>query len=180
MGESWRAPDLRQLQRAHGDPLLTFVVCAPLRALVVRKSSQGKDNTMQTTPKTEAEARSASRRVMLSGWHEARIVHAHEALSKRGNDMIEISVAVVDAEDRTFRDWLTDTPLGGLKLRHACEAVGALERYDSGEIGAEDFPEGHTLRIKIGIEKKRGYPDREVIEDYAASSASVVTLRSAG
>jgi hypothetical protein len=138
---------------------------------------------MQTTPKTEAEARSASRRVMLSGWHDARIVLAHEARSKRGNDMIEISVTVTDAEghDRTFRDWLTNRALGGLKLRHACEAVGALARYDSGEIEAADFPEGHTLRVKIGIEKKRGFPDRQVIEDYAASSAaSVVTLRSAG
>jgi hypothetical protein len=136
---------------------------------------------MQTTPKTEAEARSASRRVMLSGWHEAQILHAHEARSKRGNDMIAISVTVADAEGRvrTFRDWLTNTTLGGLKLRHACEGVGALGRYESGEVGAADFPEGHTLRVKIGIEKKRGYPDREVIEDYASSSSVVTQLRSA-
>ena len=136
---------------------------------------------MKTTFRTESQAQSASRPVLLSGWHEARIVEAIEKPSKRGNDMIEITVGVRDAEgnERTFLDWLTDTPLGAVKLRHACEAVGALARYESGEIGQADFP-GHDVRVKIGIEKKRGYPDRSVIEDYAVSSASpVITLRSA-
>jgi hypothetical protein len=135
---------------------------------------------MQTTPKTEAEASAASRRVMLTGWHEARIVQAHEGRSKAGNPMIEISVAVADADgnERIFRATGSLTlRWAALKLPRACAAVGALGRYESGEIGAADF-DGQSLRVKIGIEKKRGYPDCNVIED-AASSASVVNLHSA-
>ena len=36
---------------------------------------------------------------------------------------------------------------------------------------------GHTVRVKIGVEKKRGYAPRNIIEDYAASEARVVSLR---
>lgn len=135
---------------------------------------------MRTTFRTEAEAHSVSRRELLSGWQDARIIEAVEKPSKRGNDMIVITVIIRDADgnERTFLDWLTDTPLGAVKLRHACEAVGALARYESGEIVQADFP-GHDVRVKIGIEKKRGYPDRNLIADYAASASPVVALRSA-
>jgi hypothetical protein len=137
---------------------------------------------MRTTFRTEAEAHSVSRRKLLSGWHDARITEAIEKPSKRGNDMIELTIMVPDGDgnERTFRDYLTDTALGAVKLRHACEGVGALERFEAGEIAPEDFVNPGAVRVKLGVEKKRGYPDRNVIEDYAASSAApVVPLRSA-
>src|ERR1700730_14683802 len=93
--------------------------------------------------------------------------------------MIELTVVVPDAagNERTLRDWLTDTTLGAAKLRHACEAVGALARYEAGEIGQADFP-GHDVRVKISVEKRRGFPDQNRIDDYAAASDSrVVNLR---
>jgi hypothetical protein len=96
--------------------------------------------------------------------------------------MIELGVVVTDAngDKRTLRDWLTDSALGAAKLRHAVEAVGALVKYDAGEIGPNDF-QGRYVRVKIGVEKKRGFAPRNVIEDYATSAvSSVVTLRSAG
>jgi len=137
---------------------------------------------MKTTPRSEAEAVKASRRTLLpAGMHDAEIREASEQQSKRGNDMIPLLVIVrdVDGIERELRDYLTDKALGAAKLRHACEAVGALAKYDNGSIGAEDFP-GHAVRVKIGIEKKRGFPDRNVIEDYAPSAAArVVNLREA-
>jgi hypothetical protein len=136
---------------------------------------------MQTTPKSESEARAASRRVLLTGWHEARIVQVHEARSKAGNDMTEILVAVADADgnERIFRaEGSLTLRWAGLKLRHTCATVGALAQYESGEISAAAF-DGQSLCVKIGIEKKRGYPGRSVNEDYGASSVSVVNLRSA-
>jgi hypothetical protein len=102
-----------------------------------------------------------------------------ERPSARGNEMIELDIAVPDGRggERLFKDYLTGTPLGALRLRHACEAVSALDRYTSeGEVYASDFP-GHTVRVKIGIEKKRGYAPRNIIEDYAAAEARVVSLR---
>jgi hypothetical protein len=136
---------------------------------------------MKTTARSETEAvRASSRTLLRAGWHDdARIVEAVEKPSKRGNDMIELTVVVPDAagEERTLRDWLTDTTLGAAKLRHACEAVGALARYEAGEIGQADFP-GHDVRVKISVEKRRGFPDQNRIDDYAAASdPRVVNLR---
>lgn len=138
---------------------------------------------MRTTPRSETEAQKVSKRTLLKpGWHPARITEAIEKVSKAGNDTIELSVAVTHGEtdERTFRDWLTDSPLGAAKLRHCCASVGALEKFEAGEISQDDFP-GHDVEVKLGIEKKRGFPDRNVIQDYrAASASSVVPLRSAG
>jgi hypothetical protein len=135
---------------------------------------------MKTPAYSEADAIEASSRTLLApGWIDAVIREAVERPSARGNDMIELTVAVPDGRggERLFKDYLTSTPLGALRQRHACEAVGALDRYTSGEISASDFP-GHTVRVKIGIEKKRGYyAPRNIIEDYAVSEARVVSLR---
>jgi hypothetical protein len=98
---------------------------------------------VKTRALTESEAQKASKRTLLRpGLHDATIREAIERPDKRGNDMIELSVAVRDAEgnERTLRDWLTNTTLGAAKLRHACKAVGALARYEAGEIGQADFP----------------------------------------
>jgi hypothetical protein len=138
---------------------------------------------MKTTPRSDADAQKVSRRTLLrSGVYDALIREAVETESKRGNEMIDVSVVVYDGDggEREFRDFLTNTTLGALKLRHACEAVGALSKYESGDISAADFA-GSNVRVKIGTEKRRGsWPDRNVIEDYAATALGVVQLRSAG
>jgi hypothetical protein len=137
---------------------------------------------MKLTPRTETEAQRVSHRALLApGWHDARIETAVETLStKRETPMIELTVLIPDADGtaRSLRDWLTDSSRGALKIRHAAEAVGAISQYDFGEISPADFI-GHAVRVKIGIEKKRGFPDRNAIEDYAAAAAEVVKLRSA-
>jgi hypothetical protein len=137
---------------------------------------------MKTPGFTEAQAQKESTRKLLSpGWRDGEITEALEKASKRGNDMIEITVVIRDAqgnEERSLRDWLTNTALGAAKLRHACAAVGALALYESGEIGAADLL--GPVRVKIGIQKgTRSFPrDRNTIEDFAAAD-SVVNLRAA-
>jgi hypothetical protein len=135
---------------------------------------------MKTPAYTEAAAIEAARRTLLApGWIDgAMIREAVERPSARGNDMIEVVIAVPDGRggERLFKDWLTSMPLGALRLRHATEAVQKLDRYSAGEISASDFV-GHAVRVKIDVEKKRGYAPRNVITDYAKSESSVVSLR---
>jgi hypothetical protein len=136
---------------------------------------------MKTHAYTETEALEASRRTLLApGWTDGAVIReAEERTSARsGNEMIELDVDVPDGRggERMLKDYLTSTSLGELRLRRASEAVGALARYNSREISASDFP-GHTVRVKIGVEKKRGYAPRNIIEDYAVSEARVVSLR---
>ena len=133
---------------------------------------------------TEAEALKASRdmRTWKPDRYPARIDTARETLSKAQNECFELGVIVRNAagDERTFKDWLTATKFGMLKLLHCIEAVGASEKYNAGhEITEDDFP-GHDVEVKLAIEKKRGFPDRNVIEDYRAAAASVVNLRAAG
>jgi len=139
---------------------------------------------MQTIARSETEAVTASRNakslLKAGAWYPAEIRGAIEKVSARDNDMIETELVVFDTDgsERQFRDWLVDTPRGAAKLRHACEAAGVLDRYEAGEISASSF-RNKCCRVQIGIEKKRGYPDRNVIEDYGVADA-VVNLRAAG
>ena len=132
---------------------------------------------------TEAEALKASRemRTWKPGWYSGRIDTARETLSKAQNECFELSVIVRNAagDERTFKDWLTATKFGMLKLLHCIEAVGALEKYNVGqEITDDDFP-GHEIEVKLAIEKKRGFPDRNIIEDYRAAAAASINPRPA-
>jgi hypothetical protein len=135
---------------------------------------------MKTPAYSEAAAVEAARRTLLApGWIDAVIREAVERSSARGNEMIEIDIAVPDGRggERLLKDYLTGTSsLGALRLRHACESIHKLDRYDAGEVSASDFV-GHTVRVKIGVEKKRSYAPRNIIEDYAASEANVSSLR---
>ena len=136
---------------------------------------------METTPYSKAQlaALNASLGELVKpGWVDGAVIReAVEDSSARGNTMIVLGLVLpMHGGERIYKDHLTNTPRGALRLRSACEAVGALDRYNAGEISASDFV-GHTVRIKIGVEKKRGYAPRNIIEDYAASEARVVSLR---
>lgn len=136
---------------------------------------------MRVTSRSEQDAQRVSKRALLRReWYPAQINEAGESVSQKGNDYIALTLVVSagDGDERTFRDVLTNTPLGAAKLRHACEAVGVLAKYEAGEISQDDFP-GHDVQVKIGVEKKRGFPDRNVIEDYQAAASAVVDLRAA-
>jgi hypothetical protein len=133
---------------------------------------------------TESEAQKAARNsgTWKPGWYGSRIDAALEKLSNAGNETFELIHFVRNAagDERTIRDWLTATNFGLRKLRHAIEACGCLEKYSAGEeITQEDFA-GADVEVKLGIEKKRGFRDRNIIEDYRAAASSVVRLRSAG
>jgi hypothetical protein len=128
---------------------------------------------VKVTVHSEAEARKASqRRLLPAGDYPARIINAVETRSKAGNDMIELLVAVRGKNgERELPDWLVANDRGALKTRHASEAVGALAKYEAGEIGQEDFP-GHDVRVKIIVERRRNFPDLNRIEDYAREVGS--------
>jgi hypothetical protein len=137
-------------------------------------------------PLSDSEAVKAAKPLLWRGWFPAQFIEATETESKRGNAMIAVVLTVFnDTEEREFRDWYTASERNAARLRHACEAVGEVAKYEAGAIAAEDFP-GHAVQVQLEVEKGRaGFPARSVIIDYKADSAadarrSVVNLRSSG
>jgi hypothetical protein len=140
---------------------------------------------MKPPVRSEAVALKVSRRdLIIPGWRPGRIAEAVEKTDKRGNPMFELLVTVTDEDgnERQLRDFLTSYDFGALKMRHAIEAVGALDRYEAGEEIMQDLFPGHDVLVKIGVQKgTRNFPgEHNIIEDFrAATAAPVVSLRPA-
>lgn len=136
---------------------------------------------MKTSGKSEEELRKAARpKKFPTGWHDGEIEDAQETTSQNNNDMFRCTVSFFDrdGEKWSLTTFLLDTPKTGLVLRHACAARGVLEKFEAGAVEASDLP--GPCRVKVGIEKRKGWPDRLKVEDFAPpSSSSVVNLRAA-
>jgi hypothetical protein len=125
--------------------------------------------------------KSASRKLPKAGWYDGEIEDALETTSQNNNDMFKCTVSFTDAAQVKFTltTYLLDTPKTGLVLRHACLARGVLAKFEeSRSVDASDLP--GPVRVKIGIEKRRGWADRLKVEDFAAVDSSVVALHRAG
>lgn len=140
---------------------------------------------MRVTSRSEDEAKRVSKRKVLKpGWYPAEFKEVTEKVSKNDNEMLECGLLVTDTNGDQFpvTDWLVEAAggAGAAKLRSAVVAVDALERYEAGEIGAEDFV-GRRVEVKITVQQRRGFRYMAV-EAYrpAPASSSVVSLRSAG
>lgn len=119
---------------------------------------------MKFTPKTEEEV---GFKLLDAGIYDFDVMTALDKVSQAGNDMIELKLAVYgpDGNARHIFDYLMEKI--EYKLRHAADACGLLDKYETGEFGAEDFI-GKAGKLKLGIQKdKTGqYPDKNTVQDY--------------
>src|SRR5271156_2428791 len=139
---------------------------------------------MLFSPRSEADAKKASVRKLLSaGPHPGRIIQAEDTESKAGTPMIACRVAVTDKDGRAYEipDWLVGNDRGAHHVRRCAEACNVLDRYNEGELNADDILGKDVIAI-VAIERKRGWQPRAVISDYkpVGASASVATLHRAG
>lgn len=121
---------------------------------------------MEFTPRSEQEIRNA--RIWKKGTYDFEITEASERLSKTSQKpMIELKVMLTNAEGgkRYMNDYLMPQMAG--KFRHAAEACGLLERYESGKILDSDF-KGKKGKLLLVVEKDKTkkYPDKNAILDY--------------
>ena len=138
---------------------------------------------VKTSGKSDAELVKSARRKKLPkpAWYDnGEIEEVTEDVSQAGNEMFKCLCSFVDAagEKWTLTTYLTDTPKGGLLLRHACSARAVLAKFEDGAVDQSDLP--GPCRMKIGIEKGRGgWPDKLKVEDFAASGSVVPLVRAA-
>jgi hypothetical protein len=123
---------------------------------------------MKFTPKTEEEIQLGQllpkREYMFS------VKYAENTTSKKGNEMIKLTVAVYDdaGNGHMMFDYLLESMPS--KLRHFCEVAELMEKYQLGTVDANDcINKGGVLLLDI--EQKDDYPPRNVIKDYVKTKA---------
>ena len=130
---------------------------------------------MEFKPRTEREL--AEMKLWKKGVYDFEIIDACEKASKTsGNQMIELKVKIVGADGaaRVITDYLLEKR--GEKLRHAAEACGLLDKYQSGSLSNSDFQHKRG-KLKLGIEKDKTHtwPDKNIVLDYLVTSSAPST-----
>jgi hypothetical protein len=134
---------------------------------------------MKFTPKTQKEIDESN--LMPAGIYDFEVVSAENAISKKGNEMITLKLHVFDSEGaaRIIFDYLQEAL--EYKLRHAADACGLIESYETGYLDAPDFI-GKCGKVKIKIDKSKEpqYSDKNVVQDYIVEKAKEETATVTG
>lgn len=125
---------------------------------------------MRFSPKTADEIVADS--LLPAGEYPFEVLAAQDKLSKAGNEMIELKLAVYsqDGDQTHVFDYLLEKI--AYKLRHFAEAVGLLDKYEKGEFSAFDC-EGKNGYCKLAIDSSNpNYPPKNTVRDYVVKEAS--------
>jgi hypothetical protein len=115
-------------------------------------------------PKSEEEVLN----LLKPSTYDFLIKQAENAVSKKGNSMIKLTVVVYDeqARERYITDYLMEAML--YKVKHFCDATGLEEKYQQGKFDAMDCI-NRTGKCKVRIEESDGYAPKNSIQDYLKS-----------
>jgi len=122
---------------------------------------------MKVNPRTDKEFQDM--KLMEPGEYDFTVSEAVETYSQAGNEMIKLTLKVINNLGKvyTINDFLIDSDTMGFKIRHLWDSAGLLDKYESGEINAQDILNKRG-RAKISIQKdKKGiYSDKNIVSDY--------------
>ena len=134
---------------------------------------------MDFTPKSEADLRQPA----PAGTYDFEVLEADDDVSKSGNDMIKVVLGVFDPATGNIKWRVFDYLLASMeaKLRHFCDSVGLLSKYENGTLQAGDC-RGRSGKAKIIIEidKEDKYPPKNVAKDYVCRPAKALSAPKPG
>jgi hypothetical protein len=105
--------------------------------------------------------------LLTPGVHDMYIKEAKDATSKKGNEMIVLTLV---KEGKYVTDYLMEKV--PYKLRHACYAADIGHKYEGGDIQGWMF-EKKTVTVKVDIEPaSNGYSAKNKIVSYLTTTAS--------
>jgi hypothetical protein len=128
---------------------------------------------MDYIPKSEEDIAKAG--LLPAAEYDFDVLSSTPAKSKAGNDMIKLKIGIYDGDKITRQ--LYDYLLGAMeaKLRHFCDSVGLLSKYENGTFCAEDCL-GRSGRCKIVQKDAEGnYPPKNKIRDYVCRASKPLT-----
>jgi hypothetical protein len=107
------------------------------------------------------------------GQYQFEVANAEETTSKNGNEMIKLTIKVWDrlGKTRTIFDYLLESPLpAAAKLKAFCKITGLLEKYEAGNITADDcIGKGGILALGIETDDSGKYGPKNKINGYKES-----------
>lgn len=119
---------------------------------------------MKFTPMTAEEIALAA--MLNPGVYPFEVISATDEISKAGNEMIKIKLAVFGPEGSAVHvyDYLMEKL--AYKLLHCAEVCGLLARYEGGELEAVEFV-GRSGYVKLDVDNGgNGYLPKNVVKDY--------------
>lgn len=127
--------------------------------------------SMQFKPKTEKEIKEAA--LAPEGEYDFEVLGAEDTASKKtGAPMIKVTLGLYSGESIRWR--VTDYLLAAMeaKLRHFCDGVGLLSKYEFGSLCAADcLGRSGKLKLSIKQDKTGTYPDQNAVKDYIVRPA---------
>lgn len=118
---------------------------------------------MRFQPKSEEEIQKAN--LAPAGEYDFQVVSAEDATSKKGNPMIKIKLGIFSGEAMAWQ--VTDYLIEAMaeKLRHFCDCVGLLKKYEAGTLDAIDC-RGREGRVILEIEEQTGFHSKNSVVNY--------------
>lgn len=114
--------------------------------------------------------------LLPEGIYPFKVVKAEDATSQNGNEMIKLQLIIMDENNvkHLIFDYLL--PSIAYKLRHFCNSVGMMDKYETGEFCDMDClnKQGYAhIVIQKGQAKPEGgyYPDKNSVKDYVIPMA---------
>jgi hypothetical protein len=127
-------------------------------------------------PKTEEQLKEESRKLLQEGDFDFEVLTAEDALSKGGAPMIKLKLGVFRNDASGGQQWVWDYLMNSAewKLRHFCDTVGLLQKYQAGSLAAPDCV-GRSGRARIVVQKgQNGYQDSNKVKDYICRPAKPI------
>lgn len=107
------------------------------------------------------------------GVYGFEILAATDEVSKSGNEMIKVKLAVFNNDGRqtVLFDYLLESM--AFKLKHVAKVTGNLDKYEAGVLLAADLVgKSGNLKLKIQKDKTGQYPDKNVVADYVTNEVA--------
>jgi hypothetical protein len=128
---------------------------------------------MKITPKSQEEIDLEG--LLAKGVYDFEVLKAEDKLSKKGNEMIHVKLKVFSGDGYQFvDDYLMEAM--SYKLRHFCEEAKLIDKYESGELVANDCI-GRCGKVKLDIEPGGDFPAKNIVKDYGEKKKADVAAK---
>lgn len=112
----------------------------------------------------------ADRPLNACGPFDFEVMRAEEKISKAGNPYIKLMLRIQDCQGQTGT--VFDNLATAWKIKNFCETTGLLEKFNIGEITAQDC-EKRRGKGTLGIEKSMEHGDKNIVSSYTKKTALV-------